>query len=92
VLVRRFPDSGRLWRHQAPALAEAEFQVVVPDLRGALASGRDVIPRRPDSLRVQAPTHMAISGKIILMCRCRHHGPGGPVSCTGMEDYHVSLA
>jgi pimeloyl-ACP methyl ester carboxylesterase len=34
VLLHGFPDSGRLWRHQAPALAEAGFKVVVPDLRG----------------------------------------------------------
>jgi pimeloyl-ACP methyl ester carboxylesterase len=34
VLLHGFPDSGRLWRHQVPALAGAEFQVVVPDLRG----------------------------------------------------------
>jgi pimeloyl-ACP methyl ester carboxylesterase len=34
VLLHGFPDSGRLWRHQVPALAEAGFRVVVPDLRG----------------------------------------------------------
>jgi pimeloyl-ACP methyl ester carboxylesterase len=34
VLLHGFPDSGRLWRHQAPALAAAGFQVIVPDLRG----------------------------------------------------------
>jgi pimeloyl-ACP methyl ester carboxylesterase len=34
VLLHGFPDSGRLWRHQVPALAEAGFQVIVPDLRG----------------------------------------------------------
>jgi pimeloyl-ACP methyl ester carboxylesterase len=34
VLLHGFPDSGRLWRHQVPALADAGFQVVVPDLRG----------------------------------------------------------
>jgi len=34
VLLHGFPDSGRLWRHQVPALAEAGFKVVVPDLRG----------------------------------------------------------
>ena len=34
VLLHGFPDSGRLWRHQVPALAGAGFQVVVPDLRG----------------------------------------------------------
>src|SRR6266849_5685619 len=34
VLLHGFPDTGRLWRHQVPALAGAGFQVVVADLRG----------------------------------------------------------
>jgi pimeloyl-ACP methyl ester carboxylesterase len=34
VLLHGFPGSARLWRHQVPALAEAGFQVIVPDLRG----------------------------------------------------------
>jgi pimeloyl-ACP methyl ester carboxylesterase len=34
VLLHGFPDSGRLWRHQVPALAGAGFRVVIPDLRG----------------------------------------------------------
>jgi len=34
VLLHGFPDSGRLWRHQVPALAAAGFKVIVPDLRG----------------------------------------------------------
>ena len=34
ILLHGFPDSGRLWRHQVPALAESGFQVIVPDLRG----------------------------------------------------------
>ena len=34
ILLHGFPDSGRLWRNQVPALAEAGFQVIVPDLRG----------------------------------------------------------
>jgi pimeloyl-ACP methyl ester carboxylesterase len=34
VLLHGFPDSGRLWRRQVPALADAGFQVIVPDLRG----------------------------------------------------------
>jgi pimeloyl-ACP methyl ester carboxylesterase len=38
VLLHGFPDSGRLWRHQVPALAAAGFQVIVPDLRGYGAS------------------------------------------------------
>jgi pimeloyl-ACP methyl ester carboxylesterase len=34
MLLHGFPDSGRLWRHQVPALVEAGFKVIVPDLRG----------------------------------------------------------
>jgi pimeloyl-ACP methyl ester carboxylesterase len=34
VLLHGFPDSARLWRHQVPALAEAGFTVIVPDMRG----------------------------------------------------------
>ena len=34
VLLHGFPDSGRLWRHQVPALAGAGFKVIVPDMRG----------------------------------------------------------
>jgi pimeloyl-ACP methyl ester carboxylesterase len=34
LLLHGFPDSGRLWRHQVPALAGAGFSVIVPDLRG----------------------------------------------------------
>ena len=34
VLLHGFPDTGRLWRHQVPALAQAGFRVIVPDLRG----------------------------------------------------------
>jgi pimeloyl-ACP methyl ester carboxylesterase len=40
VLLHGFPDSGRLWRHQVPALAGAGFQVIVPDLRGYGHSGK----------------------------------------------------
>jgi pimeloyl-ACP methyl ester carboxylesterase len=40
VLLHGFPDTGRLWRHQAPALAGAGFQVIVPDLRGYGRSGK----------------------------------------------------
>ncbi len=34
VLLHGFPDSGRLWRNQVPALTAAGFRVVVPDQRG----------------------------------------------------------
>jgi pimeloyl-ACP methyl ester carboxylesterase len=40
VLLHGFPDSGRLWRHQVPALAAAGFRVIVPDLRGYGRAGQ----------------------------------------------------
>jgi pimeloyl-ACP methyl ester carboxylesterase len=40
VLLHGFPDSGRLWRHQVPALAAAGYRVIVPDLRGYGKSGK----------------------------------------------------
>jgi pimeloyl-ACP methyl ester carboxylesterase len=38
LLIHGFPDSHRLWRHQAPALVAAGKRVIVPDLRGFGAS------------------------------------------------------
>ncbi|MEO7371346.1 MAG: alpha/beta fold hydrolase [Ilumatobacteraceae bacterium] len=34
VLLHGFPDSHALWRHQVPALRDAGFRVIAPDLRG----------------------------------------------------------
>jgi pimeloyl-ACP methyl ester carboxylesterase len=34
VLLHGFPDSADLWRHQIPALVDAGFRVIAPDLRG----------------------------------------------------------
>lgn len=34
LMLHGFPDSRHLWRHQVPALAEAGFRVVAPDMRG----------------------------------------------------------
>ena len=49
VLLHGFPDSGRLWRNQVPALAGAGFQVIVPDLRGY---GRSDKPAAVDAYSV----------------------------------------
>ncbi len=40
ILLHGFPDSRRLWRGQVPALVEAGFQVITPDLRGYGASDK----------------------------------------------------
>lgn len=34
LLLHGFPDSSRLWRHQIPALSDAGYRVIAPDLRG----------------------------------------------------------
>ena len=63
VLLHGFPDSGRLWRHQVPALADAGFQVIVPDLRGY---GRSDKPEPVDaySIPVLAGDVMAILAEL----------------------------
>ena len=51
VLLHGFPDSGRLWRHQVPALTDAGFRVIVPDLRGY---GRSDKPTDADAYTIGA--------------------------------------
>jgi pimeloyl-ACP methyl ester carboxylesterase len=46
VLLHGFPDSGRLWRHQAAALADAGYRAIVPDMRGY---GRSDKPEGPEA-------------------------------------------
>jgi len=46
LLLHGFPDSGRLWRHQVPALVAACHRVIVPDLRGF---GRSARPSEVDA-------------------------------------------
>ena len=59
VLLHGFPDSGRLWRHQVPALAGAGFQVIVPDLRGY---GRSDKPEA-----VEAYSLMQLAGDVMAI-------------------------
>jgi len=59
VLLHGFPDSGRLWRHQVPALAAAGFQVIVPDLRGY---GRSDKPTA-----VEAYNLMSLAGDVMAV-------------------------
>jgi pimeloyl-ACP methyl ester carboxylesterase len=40
LLLHGFPDTGRLWRHQVGALADAGYAVIVPDMRGYGASDK----------------------------------------------------
>lgn len=52
VLLHGFPDSGRLWRHQVPALAEAGSKVIVPDMRGY---GRSDKPTEVEAYTMDLP-------------------------------------
>jgi pimeloyl-ACP methyl ester carboxylesterase len=40
LLLHGFPDTGRCWRNQVPALTNAGYRVIVPDLRGYGASDK----------------------------------------------------
>jgi pimeloyl-ACP methyl ester carboxylesterase len=44
LLLHGFPDSAALWRHQIPALVEAGYRVIAPDLRGFGESDRPADP------------------------------------------------
>src|SRR2546423_5469399 len=68
VLLHGFPDSGRLWRHQVTALAEAGFQVIVPDLRGYGLSDK------PDS--VEAYSLPVLAGDVMAGPPCPRGGRG----------------
>ena len=34
LLLHGYPDSNKLWRNQVPALRDAGYRVIAPDLRG----------------------------------------------------------
>jgi pimeloyl-ACP methyl ester carboxylesterase len=52
LLIHGWPDTGELWRHQVPALVDAGYRVLVPDLRGA--GGSD----RPESVEAYNLVHL----------------------------------
>ena len=60
LLLHGFPDTGRMWRHQVPALVDAGFQVIVPDNRGY--GGSD----KPDDIGAYAIPFLAGDGLAIL--------------------------
>ena len=80
VLLHGFPDSGRLWRHQVPALAEAGFRVIVPDLRGY---GRSDKPREVDAYAMQA-----LVGDVVAVL----HDAGAPKAHVVGHDWGAALA
>src|SRR5579859_4299490 len=57
VLLHGFPESWRSWRHQLPALAEAGFHAIAPDMRGYGQSDR------PE--RVEAYDIFQLTGDIV---------------------------
>jgi len=60
VLLHGWPDTGRVWRHQVPALASAGFQVIVPDLRGYGRSDK------PEAVEAYAVPVLAADVRAIL--------------------------
>lgn len=49
LLVHGFPDDHSVWRHQVPALVQAGYRVVVPDMRGC---GESSMPKRVSDYRL----------------------------------------
>src|SRR6201997_2877787 len=80
VLLHGFPDSGRLWRHQVPALADAGFGVIVPDLRGY---GRSDKPAE-----VEAYAMAALVGDVVAVL----NEAGAPRAHAVGHDWGAALA
>lgn len=80
VLLHGFPDSGRLWRHQVPALADAGFKVIVPDLRGYGSSDK---PHE-----VEAYAMAALAGDVVAVL----HDAGAPRAHVVGHDFGAALA
>jgi pimeloyl-ACP methyl ester carboxylesterase len=51
ILLHGFPDTSHLWRHQIPALVDAGYRVIAPDLRGR---GRSDKPERVEDYKLSA--------------------------------------
>ena len=49
VLLHGFPELGYSWRHQIPALIDAGYRVLVPDMRGF---GRSDAPAETEAYAV----------------------------------------
>jgi pimeloyl-ACP methyl ester carboxylesterase len=60
LLLHGFPDSSHVWRHQVPALVEAGFRVLAPDLRGYGESDR------PKEVEAYAVRHSVADAVAIL--------------------------
>jgi pimeloyl-ACP methyl ester carboxylesterase len=49
ILVHGFPELGRSWRKQLPALADAGYRAIAPDMRGY---GKSAAPKQVEAYRV----------------------------------------
>jgi len=65
VLLHGFPELSHSWRHQLPALAEAGYHAVAPDLRGYGASDRPTA--------VEAYAAKALVGDVAGLIRALGH-------------------
>src|SRR5690554_1954623 len=55
LMLHGFPDSARLWRNQIPALVEAGYRVIAPDLRGF---GRSDLRSEEHTSELQSRPHL----------------------------------
>jgi pimeloyl-ACP methyl ester carboxylesterase len=77
ILLHGFPDSGRLWRHQVPALAAAGFQVIVPDLRGFGSSGKPANVEAYSLALLAGDVHPILADLGITRCHVAGQLPAG---------------
>ena len=49
LLCHGWPELSYSWRHQIPAIAEAGFHVVAPDMRGFGRTGPDTLSNAPST-------------------------------------------
>ena len=68
ILLHGFPEFSYSWRRQLPALAEAGFHAVAPDLRGYNES------ERPPRMRDYRLRHLVDD----VACHIAHSRPGHP--------------
>src|SRR4029434_1065777 len=65
VLCHGFPESWYSWRHQLPALAEAGFHAVAPDMRGYGQTDR------PDEIEKYTLLHI-VGHMVVRLDALRH--------------------
>jgi pimeloyl-ACP methyl ester carboxylesterase len=90
VLLHGFPETWYAWRHQLPALADAGYRVVAPDLRGYGTSSR------PEGVERYGLSHVAGDVRDLVAAFDREsaavvgHDWGGVVA-TSTALYHPSF-